>query len=301
MQSKILNLFKVKVLSEVCKTNSYKTAAKNLFITPSAVSKIIKSLEADWNLQLVQSTGNSIKVTAQAEQLAGLAANILQENDEFASQLSLLNGRNGSGILKIGSGGSHSKLIMNRLLSSFLNLLPQLEYEVVTNNSAEILRAVDSGELDCGIVSGLIPKHVNKQLIYQDNISLYAFNKHPLVGGTVSLSGINFPICLREKGSSTRFYVEQFLSEKAINLPNSRQTGKNDELIDHLCKTQHALQFLSDFYYLNSHWSKEYVNIQCDDLPIPIPIYFITRKNFPFAKLKKHIKSISFQDEILAS
>ncbi|WP_158799712.1 LysR family transcriptional regulator [Pedobacter sp. L105] len=301
MPDKILNLFKIKVLSEVCKTNSYRISAKNLHLTPSAVSKIIKGLEKDWNLQLVESKGNSIRVNAQAEQLAGLAVKLLQASDEFNSHLSLLNSHNSTAILKIGSGGSHTKIIMNRILESFLKLFPEIEYEVITNNSSEILRAVESGELDCGIVSGLIPDRVNKELIYKDNISLYAYHKHTLVGADVSLSAINYPVCLREKGSSTRFYVEQFLGEQEISLQNSRQTGKNDELTDHLCKTQGALQFLSDFYYLNSNWNKEYVKIKCRDLHIPIPVYFISRKNFQFTKLKKHIRSTSWQDEILAS
>ena len=301
MPDKILNLFKIKVLSEVCKTNSYRISAKNLHLTPSAVSKIIKGLEKDWNLQLVESKGNSIKVNAQAEQLAGLAVKLLEASDEFNVHLSLLNSLSSTAILKIGSGSSHTKIIMNRMLESFMKYFPDLEYEVVAINSAEILRAVEGGELDCGIVSGLVPDQVNKVSIYKDNISLYAYHKHPLAVKEVSLSAINYPFCLREKGSSTRFYVEHFLAEQEIQLLSSIQTGKNDELTDHLCKTQNALQFLSDFYYLNSHWNKEYVKIKCIDLHIPIPVYFITRKNFPFTKLKKRISSISWQDEILAS
>ncbi|WP_158990288.1 LysR family transcriptional regulator [Mucilaginibacter sp. L196] len=300
MPDKILNLFKIKVLSEVCKTNSYRIASKNLYITPSAVSKIIKSLEAEWNLQLVQSTGNSIKVTPQANQLAGLATDILQAGTNFAEQLSVLNGHNSTAALQIGSGGSHSKIIMNKLLEFFERSFPKLEYDVVTNNSAEILNLVEKGELDCGIVSGIVPDHVDKELIYNDNISLYAYHKHPLASATVSLKDITYPICLREKGSSTRFYVEQFLFENHIQLQNTKQTGKNDELTDHLCKTQDALQFISDFYYRNSNWNKEYVKIQCSEVLIPISVYFITRKNFPFLKLRKHMRSGAFQEEFLA-
>jgi DNA-binding transcriptional LysR family regulator len=300
MPDKILNLFKIKVLSEVCKTNSYRIASKNLYITPSAVSKIIKSLEIEWNLQLVQSTGNSIKVTAQANQLAGLAANLLQESNNFADQLSVLNGHNSTAALQIGSGGSHSKIIMNKLLEFFERSFPKLEYDVVTNNSAEILNFVEKGELDCGIVSGIVPDHVDKELIYNDTISLYAYHKHPLASATVSLKEIAYPICLREKGSSTRVYVEQFLFEHQIQLQNTKQTGKNDELTDHLCKTQDALQFISDFYYRNSNWNKEYVKIQCSEVLIPISVYFITRKNFPFLKLRRHMRSKAFQEEFLA-
>jgi len=301
MQNKTLNLFKLRVLAEVCKTNSYRTTAKNLFITPSAVSKVVKSLEKDWNMPLVDSKGNSIKVNAEAEKLAGLATVLLEAGDNFNSELSLLSSNKIAATLQIGSGGSHTKIILNRILGSFPKLFPALEYEVVAINSSEIIRAVERGDLDCGIVSGVVPEHINKDLIYEDKISLYAYQTNPLAKAIISLKEISYPICLREKGSSTRFYVEQFLTKNNINLLNSRQTGKNDELTDHLCKTQDSLQFLSDFYYRNSHWNKGYVKVQCSDLNIQIPVYFITRKNFPFTKLKKHIQSTRFQEDILAS
>jgi DNA-binding transcriptional LysR family regulator len=301
MQPFNINLFKIKVLAEVCKTNSYRITAKNLYITPSSVSKIIKGLEKDWNIQLVESKGNSIKVKETAEQLAGFAAKLLLASEDFNAQLLVLTGKSSSAILKIGSGGSHTKIIMNRVLQSFLQYLPDLQYEVTTNNSEEILRAVENGELDCGIVSGLVPEHVNKELIYQDSLSLYAYHQHPLIHESLSLRDVEYPICLREKGSSTRFYVEQFLAEQGIQLQNSRQTGKNDELTDHFCKTQGAMQFLSDFYYQNSHWKTEYLKINCNDLVVSIPVYFIIKKNFPFAKLKKYVRSVKFQDDTLAS
>jgi len=301
MNAQILNLFKIKVLSEVCKTNSYLTASKNLFITPSAVSKIIKGLESEWNLQLVSSTGNSIKVTPQAEQLVSTASSLLAANDEFVRLLSALNGRSSTAILQIGSGGSHSKIIMNRLLVSLSQAFPDLEYDVITNNSAEILKLVEAGQLDCGIISGVVPEDMDKQLIYRDNISLYAYRQHPSMSTVIHLQDIAYPICLREKGSSTRFYIEQFLNEQHITLKQIKQTGKNDELTDHLCKTENAMLFMSDFYYNNSHWKNDYVKIQCNEVVIPIPVYFVTKKNFPFPKLKKHLGHLSLQEEILAS
>jgi DNA-binding transcriptional LysR family regulator len=301
MDHKILNLHKIKVLSEVCKTNSYRIVSKNLYLSPSAISKIIKSLEVEWHVNLVQSTGNSIKVTEQAEVLAVIAEKMLEANDEFNNALAQLKGRSPAAILQIGSGATHSRIIMNRLMASFLNSYTDFEYEVVTCNSAEIFRAFKNDELNCGVVSGALPNHINKDLIYEDNISLYAHQQHPLAAKKVKLDEICYPICLREKGSSTRLFVEQYLADKGRKLHNTKQTGKNDELTGHLCKTLNAVQFLSDFYYRNSHWKDEYVKIDCDDLVIPIPVYFITCKNFPFPMLRKHVQSLSFQDEILAS
>ena len=84
------------------------------------------------------------------------------------------------------------------------------------------------------------------------------------------------------------------MAEQNIQLKNTKQTGKNDELTDHLCKTQNALHFISDFYYRNSGWSNDYIKVHCDEVVIPISVYFITRKNFPFPKLKKHVDCLSF-------
>ena len=301
MISKILNLYKIKILSEVCKTNSYRIASQNLFITPSAISKAIKSLEAEWKIELVHSNGNSVKVTAAAEQLAVIASRLLLINDEFNSLVSMLNRESVKSILQIGSGGSHSKIIMNQLLELILRSSPDFGYEVTTSNSVQILNLVERGELDCGVVSGTIPEHVESVLLYVDNISLYAHYTHPLAATTVSLTDLKYPVCLREKGSSTRSYVERFLSEQHIGLSNTRQTGKNEELTDHLCQTQHALQFMSDYYFKNSHWNKEYVKIVCNELVIPVAIYFITRKNFTSEAITNLIGSRKFQDEFLTS
>lgn len=301
MQPKILNLFKIKVVSEVCKTNSYKTAANNLHITPSAVSKIIKSLEDEWNLQLVRSTGNSIKVTGDALKLLDAVTDLLHANDRLVCQLSDINSQHVAPYVKFGSGGSHTKIITTRLLAFILPSFPNLEFEVTANNSAEVLKAVENGELDCGIVSGILPENLDKHFIFEDKISLYAFREHPLVGTPALLKELNFPICFREKGSSTRTSVEHFLSEQQIQLQQIKQTGKNDELTDHLCRTQNAMQFLSDFYYQKSHWKNEYVKIACQELLITIPVFFVTRKKFPFTKLKTYIQQLPFQQEILAT
>ncbi|WP_121196581.1 LysR family transcriptional regulator substrate-binding protein [Mucilaginibacter gracilis] len=120
------------------------------------------------------------------EQLIGAAASLLQANDEFVNLLSSINGLNNKTILQIGSGASHSKIVMNRLLASLTASFPGLEYDVITNNSAEIIKSIEEGQLDCGIVSATVPESIDRQLIYQDKISLYAYHRHPLALNVVS-------------------------------------------------------------------------------------------------------------------
>ena len=301
MQTNILNLFKIKVLSEVCKTNSYKIAAGNLHITASAVSKIIKGLEEEWAIQLVNSTGNNIKLTDKARQLEGSLSDLLQANDSLVNEILQISDQRSGISVRFGSGGSHTKIITTRLLPLVIQAFPDTHFEVVANNSGEAVNSIVAGELDCGIVSGELPDVLDRHFIFEDQISLYAHMSNPLVGTNLTLGKIDCPICFREKGSSTRSAVEQFLSQQQIKLPKVTHTSNNDELTDHLCKRQHAMLFLPDFYYHNSDWKNEYVKIDCPELPIPIPVYFVTGKNFPFKRIKKFIQQISFAKEILAT
>ncbi|AYL94951.1 LysR family transcriptional regulator [Mucilaginibacter celer] len=301
METKILNLFKIKVLSEVCKNNSYKITAANLHITASAVSKIIKSLEGEWGIQLVNSTGNNIKLTDKARQLENGMADLLKVNDLLLKDILQLSGKHSEASIRFGSGGSHTKIVTGRLLPLVIQAFPDINFEVKANNSGEAVNAIVAGELDCGIVSGELPDSLDRHFIFDDQISLYAHRDNPLVKSSVSLNEISYPICLREKGSSTRTAVEKFLDQQHISLPVVKQTSNNDELTHHLCKTQHAMLFLPDFYYHNSHWKNEYVKIDCMELPIPIPVYFVTGKGFVFKRLKKFIQQIPFQQEILAT
>lgn len=301
METKILNLFKIKVLSEVCKTNSYKTAAGNLHITASAVSKIIKSLEAEWGIQLVNSTGNNIKLTDKARQLEGSMSDLLKVNDLLLKDILQLSGKQSEAYVRFGSGGSHTKILTSKLLTLVMPAFPDINFEVIANNSGGAINAIVAGELDCGIVSGELPDNLDRYFIFEDQISLYAHQDNPLVKSGISLKEINYPICFREKGSSTRTAVEKFLDQQHINLPVVKQTSNNDGLTDHLCKKQNAMLFLPEFYYHNSNWKNEYVKIDCVELPIPIPVFFVTGKNFPFKRLKKFIQQIPFQKEILAT
>lgn len=301
METKVLNLFKIKVLSEVCKTNSYKTVAGNLHITASAVSKIIKGLESEWGIQLVHSTGNNIKLTDKARQLESSMSDLLKANDLLLKDILQLSGKHSDAIVRFGSGGSHTKIITSKLLPLVIEAFPDINFEVKANNSGEAVNAIVAGELDCGIVSGELPPDLDRYFIFEDQISLYAHRDNPLVKSNISLKEIVYPICFREKGSSTRTAVEQFLSQHHINLPKVKQTSNNDELTDHLCKTQDAMLFLPDFYYHNSKWKNEYVKIDCPELPISIPVFFVTGKNFPFKRIKKFIEQVSFQKDILST
>lgn len=301
METKILNLFKIKVLSEVCKTNSYKTVAGSLHITASAVSKIIKSLEAEWDIKLVNSTGNSIKLTDNARQLEDSISDILKINDLLLKEIIQLSGKQSEAYVRFGSGGSHTKVLTTKLLALVIQAFPDINFEVVANNSGEAINAIVAGELDCGIVSGELPDNLDRYFIFEDKISLYAHKNNPLVKRKISLKEIMYPICFREQGSSTRTAVEKFLSQRDIDLLKVKQISNNDELTNFLCKKQHAMLFLPDFYYLNSDWKKEYVKIDCLELPIPIPVFFVTSKTFSFNRLKEFIKQVSLQKEILAT
>lgn len=301
MENKILNLFKIKVLSEVCKTNSYKIAAGNLHITASAVSKIIKALESEWGVQLVNSTGNSIQLTEKARQLESGIAELLKANDLLFKDILQINGKHSEASIRFGSGGSHTKILTTQLLALVIPAFPDIDFEVIANNSGETVNAIVAGELDCGIVSGDLPDNLDRHFIFEDQISLYAHKDHPINKSETALKEISYPICFREKGSSTRTAVEKFLFQQNIVLPQVKQTSSNDELTDHLCKTQNAMLFLPDFFYHNSKWKNEYVKIACPELPVPIPVYFVTGKNFPYKRLKKFIQQIPFQQEILAS
>jgi DNA-binding transcriptional LysR family regulator len=301
METKTLNLYKIKVLSEVCKTNNYKIVAGKLHITASAVSKIIKSLEEEWAIKLVNSTGNNIQITDKARQLESKMSDLLEVNDLLLKDILQLSGRHGEAYVRFGSGGSHTKVLTTKLLAFIIKIFPDINFEVIANNSGEAINAIASGELDCGIVSGDLPQNFDRHFIFEDQISLYAHKDNPQVKSNISLKEIIYPICFREKGSSTRTAVEKFLYQRNIDLPKVKQTSNNDELIDHICKKQHAMLFLPDFYYHNSDWKYEYVKINCLELPIPIPVFFVTGKNFPFKRLKSFIQQISFQEEILST
>lgn len=120
-----LNWGKLKTFYRVASCGSYARAAEKYNITPTALSKMVKSLESELNCKLLIRTDTGIKLTSEGQILfrdVNRISNILS-----ISEASLLNNTQKTvGHLKLVSPTGISSMYISRVIDCFLNTYPEM-------------------------------------------------------------------------------------------------------------------------------------------------------------------------------
>lgn len=138
-------------LSVAC-TGSLSAAARELELTPSAVSRIMTRLEKRLGVRLIVRSTRSLRLTAEGESYALAARRILKDLDD--TELTIANRGSPSGNIKITTATAHSRLTIVPLLKEFLQRHPDITLEIDVSDQ---IRDVASGQVDVAIRFGQLP------------------------------------------------------------------------------------------------------------------------------------------------
>ncbi|MEO0944501.1 MAG: LysR family transcriptional regulator [Pseudomonadota bacterium] len=140
---------------------NFTKAAQSVSRTQSAVSLQIKRLEEIVGKPLFERTRQSVSITPTGEALKVYAKRILIANDAALSQIKH---PEAEGRVRIGAPDDYATLVLPRILSIIGSEHPRLQIEVVCENTPDLLRALDSGDLDLAIAVHT-PEAVSGQII----------------------------------------------------------------------------------------------------------------------------------------
>src|SRR5699024_7326619 len=145
--------YKLKVFKEVALTKSFTKAAQNLNLSQPAVSKTIKSLEAEYGKAFFDRKGNTISLTAAGLAFLNYTEKILQlyqqAYEEFLDEEVIF-----PTTLKIGASTSVANYVLPPLLAALEKKEPKLQIHLMIGNTDKIQDQLLNKELDMGIVEG---------------------------------------------------------------------------------------------------------------------------------------------------
>jgi LysR family transcriptional regulator, transcriptional activator of the cysJI operon len=211
--------FRLKVFYTVSQRLSFTKAAAELFITQPAVTKHIKELEQQLNVQLFMRNGNSIVLTTAGKILTQYAEKIFQTYSELETELAQLNNLE-AGSLHIGASTTVAQTILPKLLALFKKTYPAVNFTFTQANTDVITQLVLAEKIDIAIVEGAA--HY-PQIAYspfaKDEIVLVTRANNPLSKkAEITLKQLlNIPLILREAGSGTLDVIFNALSNAGIN------------------------------------------------------------------------------------
>jgi DNA-binding transcriptional LysR family regulator len=138
----------IRVFKTVCDTGGFKTAADRLYVTQSAVSQAVASLERKLGTLLIE-RGKPIALTESGMRLQAYAELVLQQ--EHSALTDIANIRQGvASTLQIAMSGSVSQLFGNELLEDYCDSNPLTRLKVDVMPSRKIIQGVIADTLELG-------------------------------------------------------------------------------------------------------------------------------------------------------
>ncbi|OPA80310.1 LysR family transcriptional regulator [Paenibacillus selenitireducens] len=230
----IQNMELYQVFYITAKAGSLSKAATELFITQPAVTHSIKQLEAKLGGQLFFRTSKGVRLTAEGQVLFTYIEQayhfILNGERKMAEMHQLTEGE-----VKIGAGDTLCRHFLLPHLQTFHEAYPQIKIQVTNRTTREIIALLKEGKIDIGIVNLPISDHqidVQESLEIHDCFVTGEKYKH-LSESPISLEYLlEHPMIMLEQGSSTRAYVDQFITSQGHTLKPEIELGSVDLLVE---------------------------------------------------------------------
>jgi molybdate transport repressor ModE-like protein len=147
----MINTNRLHVLAEIHRTGSIAGAARELRLSPSAVSHQLAQLEKETGVRLVERGTRSLRLTAAGRQLSQRGQEVLALLDAAEKDL-LAQHRADSGQLRIGFFLSAGSKLLPQALARFSSRYPAVRLELVEGQPHELGTGVRDGELDLLVV-----------------------------------------------------------------------------------------------------------------------------------------------------
>ncbi len=197
-------LRQLEIFVAISRTASVSRASEVLSLSQSATSTALSELEKQFDLQLFDRVGKSLRINETGQQLLPRAVELLDRAKEIEN---LLQGHAGFGHMKIGATLTVGNYLATILAARFLQEHPDSRIALQVHNTSTIVQKIANHELDLGLIEGdCNHPDIEVQAWIADELVVFSAPNHPLAKlQKVSLTQLlNEQWILREKGSGTR-------------------------------------------------------------------------------------------------
>ena len=212
-----MNVDQLKAFHKVAALGSFTKAARELFLTQSAVSQQIGALEAEIGGRLFDRSGKGIRLTGEGEVLLAYAEKLFELHEEidaiFGSLRTLQKGK-----IAVGATAVIGTYFMPAAISAYHRHYPGIEIDLQMGNSEQILRMVLDRQVDLGIAGmNKMPATLMSVFIHRENLLFVCSPRNPLAAReSVTLDDLDrIPFIWREKGTQTLTLVKRWFQQNA--------------------------------------------------------------------------------------
>lgn len=208
-----------RVFKEVAETGNISLAAKNLYISQSAVSQSVKQLETALQARLFARSPRGVSLTWEGQMLyqyVRSALGLLATGEDKLSQAQQLL----LGTLTIGASDTVTSFFLTPFLETFHRQHPGIRLKIVSGRSAKVLSMLRSGAVDIAFASSPSEPGLSTWSCFATHSVFVAGSGYDCDFDHVYTRQeiAEFPLILLERKASSRVFLEQYFLQSGITL-----------------------------------------------------------------------------------
>ena len=238
-----------KVFYHVASTLNFSEASKQLFISQSAVSQSIKTLERKLDQTLFIRSTKKVQLTPEGEILMRHiepAMNLIQKGEA-----QLIDAASTGGQIRIGASDTICRYFLIPYLERFHKAFPGAHIKVINQTSMKCAELLRNGQVDLIVVNypnnhlGTATSVLRIKQFHDVFIAGSPFRE--LKDRTVSFSELlPYPILMLDKNSTTNEFLHQVFQQHQLDLVPEIELTSNDLLVD-LARIGLGIAFVPDY------------------------------------------------------
>jgi DNA-binding transcriptional LysR family regulator len=240
---------RLKAFCLVIEMKSFSKAAEAKFITQSAMSHLIKNLEDELGVKLINRKGKALTPTPAGRIFYDHAKRILDQYRIMENSIyTLINTVKGP--LYIGASTTVASYLLPQVFYSFSKNYPDVQIDLTVSSTEKITSHLYEGRIELGIVEGNIKNSsIFSHEVAEDDIVIIASNDNTLTKKKIITPDdlISQPFIMPELGSGIREFIDELLHNLKIDPQEIKvlMTLGNSELIVQLVQSGLGISFVS--------------------------------------------------------
>ena len=213
-----MEIYRLETFCRLARALNFSRTAEELALSQSAVSRHIGALEQEFGMKLFARNGREVSLTEAGSRLLDYAERILNLVGEASRALAELKNLE-SGELWVGASTTPGNYLLGPVIAAYQKRYPGVELHLNISDSQSVLREVEEGALDVGVL-GFPPSTAGVEIepYVQDELALVMSPRHPLAGRPdIRVADLGTTrLLVREQGSHSRRTVEEHLRGKGF-------------------------------------------------------------------------------------
>ena len=150
--------------------------------------------------------------------------------------------------MRIGASLTIGEYLLPKFLAKFSSKYPDIEFELIIENTHNICSKIKNFTLDIGLIEGTTPSSdFNQNYFLEDKMVIACSKNSDILNGVFSIDKLqNKNWIVREEGSGTRDYINMFLTTNKI-VPNNLMVLGSNYAIKEAVKNNLGITIISNY------------------------------------------------------